>query len=82
MDDVPIIDDMTVLTTLTFIVARHFGKFLQKNDEMHAAGIMPEAVAALVEGILNNPDPKTLYTVGRFKQHFIAAEALSAATYV
>lgn len=53
------------------VYAAAFDEFLHKNDEMQAAGISPAAVAALVEGILNDADPKTRYTVGRFKQRFI-----------
>jgi len=53
------------------VYALAFDKFLQKNDEMHAMGIMPGAVAALIESILNDPDPKIRYTVGRFRQRLI-----------
>lgn len=53
------------------VYASAFDNFLHNNDEMQAAGISPGAVAALVEGILNDPHPKTRYTVGRFKQRLI-----------
>jgi NAD(P)-dependent dehydrogenase (short-subunit alcohol dehydrogenase family) len=53
------------------VYADAFDRFLRKREEAEAVAPTPEAVAALVERILNDPDPKTRYMVGMFAQRVV-----------
>ncbi len=53
------------------VYASAFDKLMRKADETQATAPPPECVAVLIERILNDPDPKTRYTVGSFKRRLV-----------
>jgi len=53
------------------VYASAFEKVLRKRNKNEAAAPTPEPVAALVERVMNDPNPKTRYTVGLFPQRLI-----------